>query len=735
MTGLDPTAEAGGSLTDTIMAMFAPGAAPSPFTPKPAAIVRADKDVEPPEARAANVKKWLKKIELAERHHEPAFKRMAEDMDFAFGKQYPDATDKDDRYKLNIVHRHIQTRVPALYARQPTFIAKRRARQDFLIWDEEPASLQAAMQEAAMAMQSMQMGGPAMPPSPMTVALLQDVVDGFAHRKMMGKLGRTLEILFKYFIDEQIPGFKEGMKQMVRRVVTCGVGYVRLDFQRLMQRNPDTESKIADLAQRLGRVERLQADIAEGKIQPDTAEVEEMQQTKKALEAEEEVVIREGLRWHWPRATAIIPDTACTNLKTWAGADWIAERYLLTVNEIKEVYKVDVTGSFTAYSPKGELVGGWKVDADVDGQDTGEQHCKVYRVEQKSTGLEFTLCVGYKDYLRAPAEPNVQLERFFTVYALTFNDVEHEKEIFPPSDVRLLRSPQQEYNRTMEARRQHRIASRPLYAAPASAFEEEDQNSMLEHQAHEIILLKGLTPGQSVADMLQPVQKHPIDPNFYETETVFQDAQRAVGSGASEMGSMTGDGGATEASIAESGRISSLSSNTDDLDELLSQLARDGGQVLVTEMSLPKVQEIAGPGAAWPTMTRAEAAKEIGLIVRGGSSGRPNKERDIANIERLMPFIVQVPGFQAMWIAKLLISLIDDPATGDVAEALKDGMASIVAQNRMATAAPADAAADPNAQGDEGGDQGARPDGTPPGAQPAYPGSPGGPDGGAPSAA
>jgi len=734
MTGPAPAAGEG-SLTDTIMDMFAPKAPPSPFTPRPAAIVRADQSAEPPEARAAFVKKWLKKIEIAERHHEPAFKRMADDMDFAFGKQYPNATDKDDRYKLNIVHRHIQTRVPALYARQPTFIAKRRARQDFLYWDEEPASLQAAMQEAAMAMQSMQMGGPAMAPSPQTVALLQDVVDGFAHRKMMGKLGRTLEILFAYFINEQIPGFKEGMKQMVRRVVTCGVGYVRLDFQRLMARNPGTESKIADLAQRLGHVERLQADVAEGKIQVDAAEIEEMQQTLKALQAEEEVVIREGLCWHWPRATAIIPDPACTNLKTWAGAGWIAERYLLTVNEIKEIYKVDVSGSFTAYSAKGELVGGWKVDASVDGQDVGEQHCKVYRVEHKSTGLEFTLCVGYKDYLRAPAEPNVQLERFFTVYALTFNDVEHEKEIFPPSDVRLLRSPQQEYNRTMEARRQHRIASRPLYAAPASAFEEEDQNSMLKHEAHEIILLNGLTPGQNVAEVLQPVQKIPIDPNFYETETVFQDAQRAVGSGASEMGSMTGDGGATEASIAESGRISSLSSNTDDLDELLSQLGRDGGQVLMTEMSQPKVQEIAGPGAVWPSVTRAEVAKEIGLIVKGGSSGRPNKERDIANIERLMPFIVQIPGFQPMWIAKLLISLIDDPATGDIAEALKDGMASIVAQNRLAQPAPADPGADPAAQGGEGGDQGARPDGTPPGAQPAYPGSPGGPDGGAPSAA
>src|SRR3546814_7077290 len=63
---------------------------------------------------------------------------------------------------------------------------------------------------------------------------------------------------------------------------------------------------------------------------------------------------------------------------------------------------------------------------------------------------------------------------------------------------------------------------------------------------------------------------------------------------------------ATESSIAEGSRISSLESNTDDLDELLTTLARATGQLMLMELSVEKVIEIVGPGAAWPNLDRED---------------------------------------------------------------------------------------------------------------------------------
>ena len=47
--------------------------------------------------------------------------------------------------------------------------------------------------------------------------------------------------------------------------------------------------------------------------------------------------------------------------------------------------------------------------------------------------------IGYDDFLKEPAAPDLTLETFWPVFALVCNEVEHTKEIYPPSDVHLMR--------------------------------------------------------------------------------------------------------------------------------------------------------------------------------------------------------------------------------------------------------------------------------------------------------
>src|SRR3546814_4275890 len=81
-------------------------------------------------------------------------------------------------------------------------------------------------------------------------------------------------------------------------------------------------------------------------------------------------------------------------------------------------------------------------------------------VQDRRTGMKFTVADGYADFLREPAAHTVKIEGFFNIFPLVLNPLEDEKDLYPPSDVRLLRSPQIEYNRTKESLRQHRIADR-----------------------------------------------------------------------------------------------------------------------------------------------------------------------------------------------------------------------------------------------------------------------------------
>jgi hypothetical protein len=74
----------------------------------------------------------------------------------------------------------------------------------------------------------------------------------------------------------------------------------------------------------------------------------------------------------------------------------------------------------------------------------------VWEIYCRKDGLVYVVCDGYGDFLREPASPDIFNERFYPWYALVFNECDDEKELFPPSDVRLMRDMQLEYNRCRE---------------------------------------------------------------------------------------------------------------------------------------------------------------------------------------------------------------------------------------------------------------------------------------------
>lgn len=647
--------------------------------------------------RAALVKQKLKLIHGAKKHFEKAFKRMKEDRDFAYkwgvGKQWANQSEDDERYIANVVQRHVNTRVAALYAKNPTVVAKPKKRREFKLWDGSLSTLQ----EAMLAMQNAQLG--MLPPPPQVMELLTDVQQGMLRREMVKNIGETLEILFSYFMKEQVPNFKDQMKALVRRTEVCGVSFVKLGYQRLYGPRPDQASRIADVTDQMQTIDRLRADLLDGETSETDAEYEELKLALQEIQTEPEVIVREGLVWDWPQSDRIIIDPCCSNIIGFVGATWVAEEFDMDVDEVKEVYGKDVKKAAAEVIARETLWG--RPDTDMPSADK----VKVYHFYDRKTGLKYCLCDGYEDFLAEPKAPEVRVEQFFPYYPLIFNAVEHPTDIYPPSDVRLLRSQQIEYNRIKESLRQHRIANRPLYATPAGALDDEDkesegQVSLANYPAHAVLTLNGLAEDQKIGDKLQAVPKVPVDPNLYETEGTFADMERVTGSQEANLGG-TSNSTATESNIAEGSRLSSLQSNADDLDSVLTLMARDGGQVLLLQCSQESVIEIVGPGAVWPDLTRAEVVKELYLDIEAGSSGRPNKATDIANFERMGPLMLQMPGQDPERLAKYAWKILDDKV--DPNDMLNLGMPSIIALNGMVQPSTGDVSTDPNAQGPQGG--------------------------------
>jgi hypothetical protein len=693
-----------------------------------------------PEARQALVKRILKTIKDDEAHHKDAFERMRRDMEMA--RRGADKDWPKGFYVANLIGRHVNQRVAALYAKNPKAVARRRERLDYTIWDGNEQTLIMALQlvQSAQAQMMAATAGmmpgagpmpgagmtPGMAPAPMmppgldqALAILKDFQQGYERRQMLDRVGKTMEVLFTYYMQEQKPAdFKTQMKQCVRRACTTSVGYVALGFQRKYEQRPDIAAQIADFSARLNHLRTLAERVGEGDVEATSAEMAELQASIQALQQEQFILVREGLVFDWPDSLSVIPDKRCRNLRGFVGADHLSVRYLLTCERVREIYGVDLKGQFTSYT----LEGASKKDGSAAGSwqsgDTRSQAADlvcVYKHYDKVAGLMYVVADGYCDFLAEPGPPDVFVEDFWPVYALTFNDIEHDTELYPPSDVFLIADMQKEYNSSRQGLREHRRAARPRFATPQGMLEQEDVDKLQSAEPFEVLMLRSLQPTQKVADVLQAVPVPGVDPNIYETGPLFTDMQLVVGASEASFG-MAGKATATGEGIAEASRGASTSSNVDDLDGFLTTIARAAGEIMLKEVSAETAKKIAGPGAVWPQMSVEQIVDEVFLEIEAGSMGKPNQAVEVQNWERMLPLLIQIPGINPKFLAKESLKRLDDRL--DLTDAVAENIPAIVAMNRMSQPQPADPTAAPDQQGQEGGNKGPPPPGGPSGSLP-----------------
>lgn len=695
--------------------------------------------------RKALVKRILDDVRSWKEHHKSAFKRMKRNVKFvknAENEQWKGSSGivtDDDRYVANVTHRFIQQKVSSLYARDPKVKAKRRPTIENVVWDGRQETLQTAMLTVkAVGEQMAMMGGgmpgaqpmatptpagpppvghnggppldgaPPAPPSPMmdpTTALMivKEAIDIRARRDKIDKIGKTAEILFQHTIDTAVPSFKTRMKQGVRRSATTSVAWIKLDFERAFSGyESHTQDKIADFASRISALEASLGDVQADKVNPGDASLEELKLGLESLMEKPDMLLREGLVFDFPKSWDIIIDDECRQLVGLVGCKRMAHQFEDTPAGLKRQFKVDVGTNFTPYKSDGQQ---------KKRSDNKPSKLMWYEVYDSEAGLVYTVCDGYPDFLCEPCAPRVEVPQFFPFYPIVLNEVENDEDLYPPSDVELIEHQQKELNRSREALRQHRIAAAPYTIAGKDKLSDDDINRLKNRAPHDVIFLQAMVGAQKVSDIFQPGPTPNIDPNLYSDQQIMQDILRAGGAQEANLGPTSGNT-ATEAGIAEGSRSQTISSNVDDIDTALSHLTRDATLVMLKEVSLGMAQRIAGRGAVWPEMSSEDISGELYLDVVAGSSGKPNREREAAAFERIVPMALNIPGINPIFLARKAVEAIDDAV--DMDDAVLDGIPSVMAMNALLkpgaggtmggveNTLTGDPRSDPNQQGGQG---------------------------------
>lgn len=614
-------------------------------------------------SRRALVKRWQERVRQAKARWEDDFERMRNNEDFVGGFQYKSQPKlEDDRYIANFTIRMINQKVATLYARNPEVVANRRKRLDFQLWDGKMETIQQAVGAAMMGMQNMGM----VPPE--ALALMNDFQRGRQMQEMADRVGKTLEIVFKYQMDTQEPDFKLQLKQLVRRVCVCGVGYIKVIFCR------DYENDLTQTETRQSPVDRAKRamlilkKIEEGKIDENDAEVEQLRSLVASLGPSpidhESVAVNERLIFDFPPATAVIPDPQCHTLKGFVGGHFVAEQFIFPLDYVNAMYETDIKpgGEVKLYSKDGQPDTSNTQGQEKDNPTTKPLVC-LWEVQDLDSKSKFILCDGHKDFVQEPEPISPATKSFWNLFPLTFNDVESEPgcktTIFPPSDVQLVKPVQREHNRTRQALRAHRRAKAPKNMVPKGVLTENDKDKLENAEDNAVIELEGLPPGMEPGKVLQPLMTAPIEPEVYDTSPLAEDSLLVSGNQEANIGPAQPNVTATVGTIAEQSRMTVASSNVDDLDDCLSAVARCGGEMLLQEMSTPTVQRIVGVGTVWPEQNKQEFLNQIELEVVAASSGRPNKAIEVANFERMAPVLIQA-GANPQAVIREAVKRLDD---------------------------------------------------------------------------
>ena len=616
-----------------------------------------DRTKKPEPSEEALVKSWLAKIKTAKDKMQLDFDRMKDNQRFARGLQWQGQTELDfPKYVVNLTLQAINKGVASLYARNPKVDTNRRERMDYAIWDERIETLAAAQADVGM-------NGPNA--NPMSQMILMDYQMGRQWKDSVDRMGRIIRIVVQYMFDAQQPSFKEQMKQLVRRVKTNGVGYVRRDYEEsfdqiLASTSHETENT---LSTRLKSIQHIVTKYEKDKLRGESKEIEVLRQL--ALSVGQSLTngdmqnLNERIVFSFPPSNKVIVDPRCRQLKGFVGAHWILQEHNPSLEFINEFFELtggerELNGQ-NVTSLARENGQEWK-PAEINepaSDDVSVPHGCLYEVFDLDTKTTFFVLAGCKWFIQAPEALEPETNSFWPIKALTFNDVECEPDtfeggdstLFPPSDVDLLRSIQKEYNRTREAWRWQRIANAPKYMTGKGWLSNNDKNNINNAEENTILELEGAPMGSDINKMLAPFRFAPFDQAMYDTsQLTMVDMGIATGMQQDNIGMNPQRGTATGQTIAEQSRVSGLSSNVDDLDMLLSCLAQDCGEITLRRFKKDTIVRIAGRGASlvWPDneQLKEDFINEIYLDTVAASSGRPNQALKVAECERLAPIAI-----------------------------------------------------------------------------------------------
>lgn len=499
-----------------------------------------------------------------------------------------------------------------------------------------------------------------------------------ANTVAMDMFALTLQIVISYLWKKG--KLKNAMRKGVRSVLSNSEGWFKCMMIAEKVPNAEVETALNDARELHARLIAQQKLIEDpDDTDPDVREAEilEKQALIETLEDNLELSINKMFVIDFLKTETMQVSTDVECISDYLEADWLANEIYIAKEDVLERFpdlepedlktakqyyqtapKELSTSGADNVLPQGMMTAE-SAQAFTTSSSAADESIPFLRVVERwhrTDKLIRTSIDGVKKWAKAPFTPPYATSRFYPYFYMSFYEVDGARH--PQSLAWRLYKLQDEYSSVRSNFRIARERSSPGVLFNATQMDDEQARKLEKSKSQEYVGLVPSDPDTPLANLFAAKPIGAIDMRLYDPTLILADMERISGVQEALSGAAAGPGNpktATEANIEQSGTNARTTSNRDNLEWMLGDMAVYTAELALQAFTVKEVQKIAGAAAFWlgpnpdadpPTagMSIEDLFTLANIEIKAGSSGNPKTQADQQAWSTILPLIRQFIG-------------------------------------------------------------------------------------------
>jgi hypothetical protein len=267
--------------------------------------------------------------------------------------------------------------------------------------------------------------------------------------------------------------------------------------------------------------------------------------------------------------------------------------------------------------------------------DNTDMSCTIecWECWDKQTNTVYVFVPGYRRFLQSYI-PDVVGRNWFPFLPFIFNRVTGR--LVGISSTTLQRPAQEEINLFRTHDRHAKKASFPRILIKRGLLTKREKHAYKTALPYEVIEVD--SPDE-ISKTLYEARPLAYNPQLYDVSRAEFDLQRMAGISLVSAGATGASESATEVVTAQAGTDSQADFKRSTIEALVADIGSLIGDLAIQIFPEENVKMICGPGAIWPAVDRETLFRKLHLVVRAGSTGKPDAEKRMQYAQMMVAMI------------------------------------------------------------------------------------------------